>query len=61
MKRPQVLICGYYGYGNAGDEALLLALLQQLRQLPNPIQPVVLSPSPAGNRCHLWGAGLSTL
>ena len=47
MKRPQVLICGYYGYGNAGDEALLLALLQQLRQLPNPVQPVVLSPSPA--------------
>lgn len=47
MKRPQVLICGYYGYGNAGDEALLLALLRELEQLPSPVQPVVLSRRPA--------------
>ncbi|MFQ3584789.1 MAG: polysaccharide pyruvyl transferase CsaB [Cyanobacteriota bacterium] len=47
MKLPRVLLCGYYGYGNGGDEALLLALLQQLQQLPVPVQPVVLSHQPA--------------
>lgn len=47
MKLPRVLICGYYGYGNGGDEALLLALIQELQQLPNPVQPVVLSRQPA--------------
>ncbi|MEN9203100.1 MAG: polysaccharide pyruvyl transferase CsaB [Thermostichus sp. DG_1_6_bins_120] len=47
MKLPRVLICGYYGYGNGGDEALLLALLQQLQQLSVPVQPVVLSRQPA--------------
>ncbi len=47
MKLSQVLICGYYGYGNGGDEALLLALIQQLQQLPHPVQPVVLSHRPA--------------
>jgi len=47
IQGPQVLICGYHGYGNAGDEALLLALLRQLRQLSKPVQPVVLSPRPA--------------
>lgn len=47
MQGPRVLICGYHGYGNAGDEALLLALLRQLQQLSGPVQPVVLSPRPA--------------
>jgi hypothetical protein len=47
MQGPRVLICGYHGYGNAGDEALLLALLRQLEQLPDPVQPVVLSRRPA--------------
>lgn len=46
MQGPRVLICGYHGYGNAGDEALLLALLRQLQQLSGPVQPVVLSPRP---------------
>lgn len=47
MTLPRLLICGYYGYGNGGDEALLVALLQQLQQLPSPVQPVVLSHQPA--------------
>lgn len=37
------IICGYYGYGNAGDEALLISLL---KMLPNNIHPMVLSGNP---------------
>ncbi|HIK25439.1 MAG TPA: polysaccharide pyruvyl transferase CsaB, partial [Thermosynechococcus sp. M46_R2017_013] len=40
----QVFVCGYYGYGNAGDEALLATLLEQL---PPHLSPVVLSGHPA--------------
>lgn len=36
-------MCGYYGMGNGGDEALLATLLQLL---PSHVQPVVLSGSP---------------
>ncbi|HEY9737232.1 MAG TPA: polysaccharide pyruvyl transferase CsaB, partial [Trichocoleus sp.] len=37
------LLCGYYGMGNGGDEALLAALLQML---PAGVTPVVLSGDP---------------
>ncbi len=40
----QAVLCGYYGYGNGGDEALLATLLQFL---PAHIAPVVLSGNPA--------------
>ena len=40
----KAIICGYYGQGNAGDEALLLAILARL---PDHIQPIVLSANPA--------------
>jgi polysaccharide pyruvyl transferase CsaB len=40
----QVILCGYYGYGNGGDEALLATLLQML---PKHASPVVLSGNPA--------------
>ncbi len=40
----QVILCGYYGYGNGGDEALLATLLQML---PKHVSPVVLSGNPA--------------
>ncbi|MDJ1176587.1 polysaccharide pyruvyl transferase CsaB [Roseofilum capinflatum] len=36
----RVVLCGYYGQGNAGDEALLVTLLQML---PETVTPVVLS------------------
>jgi polysaccharide pyruvyl transferase CsaB len=40
----RAVLCGYYGYGNGGDEALLATLLQFL---PKHISPVVLSGNPA--------------
>jgi polysaccharide pyruvyl transferase CsaB len=40
----QAVLCGYYGYGNGGDEALLATLLQFL---PQHISPVALSGNPA--------------
>lgn len=39
----RAVLCGYYGQGNAGDEALLASLLQML---PNHIKPLVLSGNP---------------
>ena len=40
----QAILCGYYGKGNGGDEALLASLLQML---PDNIQPYVLSGNPS--------------
>ncbi len=39
----RAVLCGYYGMGNGGDEALLATLLQML---PKDIQPLVLSAKP---------------
>ena len=39
----RAVLCGYYGMGNGGDEALLATLLQML---PKDVQPLVLSASP---------------
>ena len=39
----RVVLCGYYGQDNAGDEALLATLLQLL---PSQVTPVVLSANP---------------
>lgn len=39
----RVVLCGYYGMGNGGDEALLATLLQLL---PDSVTPVVLSGDP---------------
>ncbi len=39
----RAVLCGYYGKGNAGDEALLATLLQML---PGEIQPLILSANP---------------
>ncbi|MGG6238414.1 polysaccharide pyruvyl transferase CsaB [Nodosilinea sp. AN01ver1] len=40
----RAVLCGYYGMGNGGDEALLATLLQML---PSTVTPVVLSGNPA--------------
>jgi polysaccharide pyruvyl transferase CsaB len=39
----RAVLCGYYGMGNGGDEALLATLLQML---PSSVQPIVLSGNP---------------
>ena len=43
MAKMRVLLSGYYGKGNGGDEALLATLLQML---PSDVTPVVLSGNP---------------
>ena len=43
MRKLRAVLCGYYGQGNGGDEALLAALLQML---PENITPLVLSGNP---------------
>lgn len=40
----RAVLCGYYGKGNGGDEALLASLLQML---PESVTPLVLSGNPA--------------
>lgn len=47
MGKMRVVLCGYYGKGNGGDEALLATLLQML---PNHVTPVVLSGNPQQTR-----------
>jgi polysaccharide pyruvyl transferase CsaB len=44
MSQIKAVICGYYGKGNGGDEALLLSLLQML---PKQVKPIVLSGNPS--------------
>lgn len=43
MSQTRAVICGYYGKGNGGDEALLMSLLQML---PAQVEPIVLSGNP---------------
>jgi polysaccharide pyruvyl transferase CsaB len=43
MANLRAVLCGYYGMGNGGDEALLASLLQML---PAHITPIVLSGDP---------------
>ena len=47
MSRTKAVLCGYYGMGNAGDEALLVSLLQML---PQSVTPIVLSGDPQATK-----------
>jgi polysaccharide pyruvyl transferase CsaB len=47
MRQIRAVLCGYYGKGNGGDEALLASLLQML---PESVTPIVLSGNPAQTR-----------
>jgi len=42
----RILIGGYYGFGNLGDEALLFSLLERLRDYLPDVEPVALSQDP---------------
>ncbi|MCH7588316.1 MAG: polysaccharide pyruvyl transferase family protein [Chloroflexi bacterium] len=44
---PTILIAGYYGYNNAGDEAILDGILAELKSLNKNLHYVVLSGDPA--------------
>ena len=43
MTEIQAVLCGYYGKGNGGDEALLVSMLEML---PRTVKPLVLSANP---------------
>jgi polysaccharide pyruvyl transferase CsaB len=43
MSEIQAVLCGYYGKGNGGDEALLVSMLEML---PPDVRPLVLSADP---------------
>lgn len=45
-KRYDVVLSGYYGFKNSGDDALLMAILNDLRAEKRDIRPVVLSATP---------------
>ena len=48
--RCGVVICGAYGHGNAGDEAILEAIVQQLQSIGRDMPITVLSRSPKQTR-----------
>lgn len=48
--RDGVVICGAYGRGNAGDDAILEAILREVRSIDQDIPITVLSKDPASTR-----------
>jgi polysaccharide pyruvyl transferase CsaB len=51
-ERADVLICGYYGYGNMGDETLLSVIVRELRQREPSLRICVLSAKPKITRAY---------
>lgn len=49
-KRDQVVICGAYGKGNAGDDAILKAIVQEMRELDPDRRITVMSRRPKETR-----------
>ncbi len=47
MEKYKIVISGYYGFNNAGDEAMLLAILQALRKTFDAPDITVISGNPA--------------
>ncbi|MEG2138649.1 MAG: polysaccharide pyruvyl transferase CsaB, partial [Oscillospiraceae bacterium] len=50
QKRYGALVCGAYGRGNAGDDAILEAIISELRQIDPDFPLWVLSRSPKDTR-----------
>ncbi|NLK01375.1 MAG: polysaccharide pyruvyl transferase CsaB, partial [Clostridia bacterium] len=44
---PRVVLSGYYGFQNAGDEAILYSIIKALRKVSPDIEMLVLSNSPS--------------
>ncbi len=44
----RILVCGYYGFANTGDEAILAALITDLRKVHPAAEVTVMSGHPAG-------------
>ncbi|MEK7277026.1 MAG: polysaccharide pyruvyl transferase family protein [Chloroflexota bacterium] len=53
-----ILIAGYYGFGNAGDEAILSAIISDLRALRSDLNLVVVSGDPAQTEAAHGVAGV---
>lgn len=63
-EKMKIMISGYYGFNNAGDEAILSAMLTSMRKLFSQAEYVVLSGAPRNtsvtydvksiHRFHLW-------
>jgi polysaccharide pyruvyl transferase WcaK-like protein len=49
---PTILIGGYYGFGNTGDEAILSAMLNDLRSLQPELEFIVVSGNPGETAAH---------
>ncbi len=45
-----IMISGYYGFGNCGDEAILMAMIQQLSDIVAEERITVLSQNPKKTR-----------
>lgn len=43
---PRLVISGYFGYNNAGDEAILTAMISSLRRFLGPVEITVISGNP---------------
>jgi polysaccharide pyruvyl transferase CsaB len=53
MSDRRALICGYYGHGNGGDEALMVSVLAML---PPDVEPIVMSATPQQTKAT-YGVG----
>jgi len=53
---PKVVISGYYGFDNCGDEAILLAMVHCLKNIKRDMRITVLSANPEKTR-QLYGVG----
>lgn len=49
---PDVLVCGYYGYGNAGDETLLSVITEELRRREPSVRICALSADPEQTKMY---------
>lgn len=47
---PDIVICGYYGYGNAGDDSLLSCIVDGLRAMDPAVRLCVMSAHPKKTR-----------